>query len=82
MNIKNLMAITITSIAMLMIATISSSITPQQAFAQQGPQQFCTRFTEDGTPGSACFSGEDAHKSCKQFAEEVFGTKCRIISKF
>jgi len=80
MNIKNLMAITIASVAMLMTGTISSITQP--ALAQQGPQQFCTRFTEDGTPGSACFSGEDAHKSCKQFAEEVGGTKCRIISKF
>lgn len=80
MDIKSLMAITIASVAMLMIGAITTI--PQQALAQQGPQQFCTRFTEDGTPGSACFSGDDAHKSCKQFAEEVFGTKCRIISKF
>jgi hypothetical protein len=78
MNIKNLMAITIASVAMLMIGTISS-IT-QQALAQQ--PIFCTRFIEDGDQGSACFSGPDSHKDCKQFAEEVGGTKCRIESKF
>ena len=78
MNIKKLMAITIASIAMFMIGTISS-IT-QEALAK-GPI-FCTRFVEDGDQGSACFSGPDAHKGCKQFAEEVFGTKCRIESKF
>lgn len=78
MNIKNLMAITIASaVAILMTGT---TMTQQQAFAPA--PAFCTKYIEDGEEINACFSGESGHKDCRQFAEELFGTKCRIITKF